>query len=85
MWACRYNLGSIAKIARCETGAVAQSAVELYRSPAQELPNVATEHINILLLGTDVYWRQDGAIWNNAGDTVYLYDGARVLVDSCTY
>jgi hypothetical protein len=34
---------------------------------------------------TDVYWCQGTAIWNNGGDTVYLYDSAWVLVDSHTY
>jgi hypothetical protein len=34
---------------------------------------------------TDVYWCQTGAIWNNSGDTVYLYNSASVLVDSYTY
>lgn len=34
---------------------------------------------------TDVYWCQGGAIWNNSGDTVYLYDSAATLVDSYTY
>jgi hypothetical protein len=34
---------------------------------------------------TDVYWCQTGAVWNNSGDTVYLYDSAWVLVDSYTY
>jgi len=32
---------------------------------------------------TDVYWNHDGAVWNNGGDTVYVYDAAGALV--CTY
>ena len=34
---------------------------------------------------TDVYWCLTGSIWNNDGDTVYLYNAARLLVDQYTY
>jgi len=34
---------------------------------------------------TDVYWCQGGAVWNNDGDTVLLYDSAGVLVDQYRY
>ncbi|MEM4725085.1 MAG: lamin tail domain-containing protein, partial [Candidatus Hadarchaeum sp.] len=34
---------------------------------------------------TDLYWCHSGAIWNNQGDTVFLYDSAWALVDSYTY
>jgi hypothetical protein len=34
---------------------------------------------------TDVYWCLTGAVWNNSGDTVYLYNSASVLVDSYMY
>ena len=32
---------------------------------------------------TDVYWDHSGAVWNNDGDTVYVYDAAGALV--CAY
>ncbi|NJF24938.1 lamin tail domain-containing protein [Thermococcus sp. Bubb.Bath] len=31
---------------------------------------------------TDLYWGSDKPIWNNEGDTAYLYDSNGVLVDS---
>ncbi len=35
---------------------------------------------------TDLYWGRTGrAVWNNGGDTVYLYDDAWVLVDDHSY
>lgn len=34
---------------------------------------------------TDLYWGSSAAIWNNDGDTVYLYDGVWNLVDSYWY
>ena len=33
----------------------------------------------------DLYWGRGSAVWNNDGDTVYLYDDAWNLVDSYTY
>ena len=34
---------------------------------------------------TDLYWGSGSAIWNNDGDTVYLYDSGWNLVDSYSY
>ena len=34
---------------------------------------------------TDVYWGRAVAVWNNGGDTVYLYDPGWTLVDSYHY
>ena len=34
---------------------------------------------------TDLYWGRGNAVWNNTGDTVYLYDDARSLVDEYEY
>ena len=34
---------------------------------------------------TDLYWGRGNAVWNNTGDTVYLYDDAGSLVDVYTY
>lgn len=35
---------------------------------------------------TDLYWCKDGtAVWNNGGDTVFLYDGAGNLVTQSSY
>jgi hypothetical protein len=31
------------------------------------------------------YWRSKAYIWNNTGDTAYLRNSARTLVDRCTY
>lgn len=71
---------------------MAQTAVgliELLRQEQQEkkLSNVALGK----LLGrsdvtiTDVYWCQGVAIWNNDGDTVYLYGAGWNLIDSYQY
>jgi micrococcal nuclease len=30
--------------------------------------------------GSDVFWNHDGAVWNNGGDTVYVYDSTGALV-----
>jgi hypothetical protein len=35
--------------------------------------------------GTDLYWGSGSAIWNNGGDTVYLYNAAWQIVDTYTY
>jgi endonuclease YncB( thermonuclease family) len=35
---------------------------------------------------TDLYWCKDGsAVWNNSGDTAYLYNAQAALVDELTY
>ena len=34
---------------------------------------------------TDLYWGQNRFVWNNAGDTVYLYDNVGNLVDRYAY
>jgi hypothetical protein len=34
---------------------------------------------------TDLYWSRTGAVWNNAGDTVYLYNAAGQLVYRYSY
>lgn len=34
---------------------------------------------------TDLYWCSDWAIWNNDGDTAYLYDSSGNLVDSYSW
>lgn len=34
---------------------------------------------------TDLYWGRSRTVWNNVVDTVYLYNGARQLVDKCSY
>jgi hypothetical protein len=34
---------------------------------------------------TDLYWGEGQAVWNNGGDTIYLYDGGWNLIDSYTY
>ncbi|EJN58925.1 DUF4350 domain-containing protein [Halogranum rubrum] len=34
---------------------------------------------------TDLYWGKGGAVWNNGGDTVYLYDASGTLVTSTSY
>jgi endonuclease YncB( thermonuclease family) len=35
---------------------------------------------------TDLYWCKDGsAVWNNGGDTAYLYNAQDALVDQLTY
>lgn len=34
---------------------------------------------------TDLYWGRGRAVWNNAGDTVYLYDALWNLIDKYTY
>lgn len=34
---------------------------------------------------TDLYWNRDGAVWNNGGDTIWLYDSADTMIDSYSY
>jgi hypothetical protein len=34
---------------------------------------------------TELYWGRGQAVWNNGGDTVYLYDAGWALVDQYTY
>jgi len=34
---------------------------------------------------TDWYWRYGRAVWNDTGDTVYLYNSAWALVDRYGY
>ncbi|NJE46503.1 hypothetical protein E3E35_03545 [Thermococcus sp. GR7] len=34
---------------------------------------------------TDLYWGEKRAVWNNDGDTAYLYDASGNLVDSCSW
>jgi len=34
---------------------------------------------------TDLYWGRSSAVWNNGGDTVYLYDADWNLVDEYSY
>lgn len=34
---------------------------------------------------TDVYWNRGNAVWNNTGDTAFLYDDQGLLVDRYSY
>jgi len=34
---------------------------------------------------TDLYWGRGRAVWNNDGDTAYLYDASGKLVDRCSW
>ena len=34
---------------------------------------------------TDLYWGKTRAVWNNTGDTVYLYDNSGELIDQYAY
>lgn len=34
---------------------------------------------------TNLYWGRRGVVWNNKGDTVYLYDSAGNLIDEYSY
>lgn len=34
---------------------------------------------------TNLYWGRGQAVWNNGGDTAYLYDSNGNLVDSCSW
>ncbi|ASJ10802.1 hypothetical protein A3L12_05555 [Thermococcus sp. P6] len=34
---------------------------------------------------TDLYWGWNQAVWNNDGDTAYLYDAGGKLVDKCSW
>ena len=34
---------------------------------------------------TKAYWGSDSAIWNNDGDTIYVYNDEGVLIDSYSY
>ncbi len=34
---------------------------------------------------TDLYWGRKWPVWNNRGDTAYLYDSKGNLVDSCSW
>lgn len=34
---------------------------------------------------TDLYWGRGSAVWNNNGDTAYLYDADGNLVDKCSW
>ena len=34
---------------------------------------------------TDLYWGRRQAVWNNNGDTAYLYDAEGNLVDKCSW
>jgi len=34
---------------------------------------------------SDLYWNSNRAIWNNDGDTIFLYDNLGNLIDSAKY
>ncbi|AHF80286.1 lamin tail domain-containing protein [Thermococcus paralvinellae] len=34
---------------------------------------------------TDLYWGRNAPVWNNNGDTAYLYDSKGVLIDKCSW
>jgi len=34
---------------------------------------------------TDLYWRQNGYVWNNTGDKATLKNSAGVVVDTCSW
>jgi hypothetical protein len=36
-------------------------------------------------IATDLYWGRRSAVWNNDGDTVFLYDASANLVDDYSY
>lgn len=59
-----------------------------YTFPAFTLP--AEAHVQVHTgsgsdTDTDLYWGRTRAVWNNGGDTVFLYDDAGELVDEYSY
>lgn len=67
---------------------VKDKAGTTYTFPAFTLP--AGGHVKLHTgkgtnTATDVYWGRGRAVWNNDGDTVYLYNSASVLVDLYSY
>ena len=59
-----------------------------YDFPAFLLPGGAQVRIHTgwgANTATDLYWRQGSAVWNNSGDTVFLYDAGWELVHRYEY
>ncbi len=67
---------------------VEDEADHLYVFPTFTLPASATVKLHTgsgINTQTDLYWGSPRAIWNNTGDTVYLYDASWNLVDEYSY
>ncbi|HUG14496.1 MAG TPA: lamin tail domain-containing protein [Thermomicrobiales bacterium] len=59
-----------------------------YTFPAFRLQPGATVRLHVahgIDTATDLYWGRGGAIWNNTGDTAYLYDATGALVHTYAY
>lgn len=84
-WVCFSNYGGDADV----TGwRVRDEANHTYVFPSFTLPAGETVRLHT---GsgpdgqTDLYWGSGRAIWNNSGDTVYLYNARGSLVDRYGY
>jgi len=87
-WVCFENLGTASAFMAGWHVTDALGATHTYTFPQFELP--AGAHVRLHTgLGTnsaaDLYWGYRSAVWNNDGDTVFLYDASWTLVDRYTY
>lgn len=67
---------------------VEDEANHTYTFPPFTLPDGATVRLHTGSgsdTQTDLYWGSGRAIWNNSGDTVFLYDAGGRLVDAYSY
>lgn len=85
-WVCFTNYGDEATA--MTDWMVEDEADHLYVFPTFTLPTGATVKLHTgsgVNTQTDLYWGSRRAIWNNTGDTVYLYDAFWNLVDEYSY
>ena len=85
-WICFTNRGG--DVAEMTGWSVKDAAKHRYAFPEFQLKSGASV---ILHTGrgsdseTDLYWGRSEAVWNDKGDTAYLFDGAGNLVDEYSY
>jgi hypothetical protein len=67
---------------------LSDAAGTTYTFPTFKLPPGATVRLHVARgvdTATDLYWGRTGSVWNNDGDTAYLYDGSGALVQTYGY
>jgi len=85
-YVCFYNHGATA--ADMSGWHIKDAANNTYNFPTFTLAAGASVRVHTgsgTNTATDLYWGRGSAVWNNGGDTVYLYNAAWGLVDSYTY
>ena len=85
-WICLRNMGEC--VANLQGWWVCDESGASYTFPSYSLGGGAAVTLHTgagIDLDSHLYWGSNRFVWNNGGDTVYLYDASGVLITSYSY